>query len=163
MNLSEFKRKAQNGDIKLKLVYRFGEEIPEKLSGIRKVISVNTVGIKLSTTDGKSSELRFDFASLADISDSMITLYNAGERELTGEEQLIFDRWEGKRDYKQENIDLLTDGSTAFYSRNKFFTDEGFEYLLGYDRIKGMKYNFNTKKVSDSKIKGEKILQYEII
>lgn len=46
--LADLKRDAANGKIKFELMERYGktgDEIPEKLRGIREVEKVNTVGI----------------------------------------------------------------------------------------------------------------------
>lgn len=61
MTLAELKRNANSGKMKLELIERYGEtgdDIIERLRGIRKVLRANTVGLILENLDGAESELR---------------------------------------------------------------------------------------------------------
>lgn len=109
---------------------------------------------------GKKSELRITAASLVEYNDNSIIIYNPGLRDLTKDEQAIFDKWESMRDKEQEAIDILTDGSTSYWSKKHFFTESGYEYLLGLDVKQGKKYDWTTQKVRDNSIKGNINIKY---
>jgi PAS domain-containing protein len=164
--LAELKREAKTGQYQAKMIYRYGEDIPEKLSGWRQIIDSNSVAIFLLNNEGKKSELNIKAASLIDYDGEHLTIYNAGERELNEEEKAIMEEWNkiaATPEYQtQAQNDAYTDGSTTFYQKKYFFTGRGFTYLLGYDEQGGKKYNHNTKKVRCNNIKGDKIMQYEI-
>lgn len=163
-SLAQLKRDAKTGNLKVEMVERFGNtDIPESLQGIRTAIKSNTQGITFKNSKGGTSELRIESASLLEYTDKEIVVYNPGTRELTADEQNIFDQWEAKRDKKQEEIDLLTDGSNSYWKRKHFFIDNGYEYLLGHEKKQGKKYDFNTGKVLDNTIKGDVILRYKIV
>ena len=162
--LAQLKRDAKSGKLFAEMIIFHGlNNIPERLQGERQVIDSNSVGIKFLNSDGKKSELRIESANLIEYTDENITVYKKGERELTEQEKAIFDKWETLRDKKQEEIDLLSDGSTTFYRHKHFFIDSGYEYLLGYEIKQGKKYNMSTGKVMDNSIKGEIEWQYKIV
>jgi len=162
--LAELKRDAKSGKVYMEMIERFGStDIPDKLKGKRQMVDANTVCVKFLNNDGKKSELRIDAASLIEYTDTELTTYLPGLRDLTSAEKDVMDSWESKRDKRQEEIDMLTDGSTSFYRHKHFFIDAGFEYLLGYNTKQGKKYDFNTKKVRDNKVKGDVELKYKIV
>lgn len=162
--LAQLKRDAKSGNLFAKLIIRQGTtNIPERLQVVRQIIGSNSVGITFLTKDGKKSELTIESASLVEYTDTHITTYRPGLRDLTEEEQAIFAEWELKRDRRQEEIDAISDGSTSYYQEKKFFIDKGYEYLMGLKKIKGQKYDFATKKVFDNSIKGEVEMQYELV
>ena len=77
MKLADLKRDAASGKIKLELVERYGktgEEIPERIRGIRTVSKINTVAIFLANADGVESELRFDSAKLVEYDGKSLTI-----------------------------------------------------------------------------------------
>lgn len=88
--LADLKRDAAGGKIKFELIERYGEtgdEIPERLRGIRSVSKVNTVGITLVNSEGLISELRFEGAKLVEYDGKSLTIYDRGERDLTEQER----------------------------------------------------------------------------
>ena len=104
--LADFKRDAASGKIKLELVERYGktgEEIPERIRGIRTVSRINTVAIFLANENGVESELRFDSAKLVEYDGKSLTIYERGERDLTEQEKKILADWQKIEDdyYKQ--------------------------------------------------------------
>ena len=159
--LAELKRDAKSGNLFAEMIEFHGsKEIPERIRGKRKIVDANSVGISFLNADGKKSELRIEAASLVEYNNENIIVYEAGLRDLTVDEQTMFDKWELKRDRKQEEIDMLSDGSTSYWSERLFFRDVGYEYLLGCEKSQGKKYDFNTKKVYDNKIRGNVSLKY---
>ena len=164
--LAELKRDAKSGTISGEMVYRFGEEIPARLQGTRKIVDANTVCIKFLNADGNVSELRIKAASLVEYTGEMLTIFKPGEREMNSEEKAFMRKWEAiaeTEDYKNRSInDALSDGNSTYYQKKRFFTDGGFEYLLGYDRLQGKKYIFGSGLVSDNAVKGDIELQYKI-
>lgn len=161
--LTQLKKDAKAGNLFAEMIIRQGTtDIPDMIKGKRQIIDANSVGITFLNNDKKKSELRIECSALLEYTDDHITIYDAGLRDLTVDEQAIFDKWESKRDKKQENIDALTDGSTSFYQQKRFFTELGYEYLLGYEKKQGKKFDFNTRKVYDNSIKGNICMQYLI-
>jgi len=163
--LAELKRIAKANTHEAKMVYRFGEEIPEKLSGWRWIVDSNSVSISLLNNDNKKSELRIDAAALIEYDGSSITLYNAGLRELNAEEKDAMDGWQKIADteqYKQQaEIDALTDGSGTYWQERAYFEKSGYGYLFHSDDA-ARHYDHNTGKIRDKQVKGDKIIQYEI-
>ena len=161
--LSQLKRDAKSGKVYMEMIERFGStDIPDKLKGRRQLVDANSVGVKFLNNDGKKSELRVEAASLIEYTDKELTAYTPGLRDLTEAEKDIMDSWELQRDKRMEELDLMTDGSSQYWKRKTFFIDAGYEYLLGNTK-QGKKYDFNTKKVRDNKIKGDVELKYKII
>ena len=158
--------KIDIGNLEFKMVYRFGEDIPERLQGWRKAIGANSNSITLLNADGRESWLELERASLVEYTDNSLTIYNAGLRELTAEEQRIMDGWKAKSSTKdfQERMwaDAMTDGSSTYWSEVAYFGKNNAKYLMGTEWERGCKYDYNTGKVYDKKIKGNVQLQYEI-
>lgn len=165
-SLAQLKRDAKEGKLYAKTIIANGsKDIPSKLKPIRQIVDSNSNSITFLCKDGKKSLLYLDYASLVDYTDDAITVYYPGERALNEKEQEIMDEWEeiAEKHEKQYEIDVLTDGNTMFYMHKNFFTNKGYAYLLGYDTIKGKRYNRNTKMVIDNSIRGPIDMQYEII
>lgn len=159
--LSDLKRDAENGSILFELIERFGEsgnEIPERLRGVRTVDSVNTVAIMLKNSDGKTSELRIPPASLAEYTGDKLVIYSPGLRELNETEKALIDEWKEKESSLGEHVD-------GYWAKKRFFCLEHpqYKYLAGWDKQAGKRYCMTTNTVSDSKIKGTPILIYNII
>lgn len=165
--LAELKRDAKSGKISGKMIMRFGSnEIPEKLQGMRKIVDANTVCIKFLNTDGKTSELRVEAASLVEYSGDRLTIYNAGKRDLNEIEKSIMKEWEkisSTKEYEEKaNIDALTDGSSTYYKEKGFFEKSSCPYLFGMDMKQGKKRDLSSGLIIDNAIKGDIVLQYEI-
>jgi len=167
MSLANLKRDAKSGKLYGELVERFGEtEIIDRLKGRRKVVGANTVGITFLNTDGKKSECRIDRAALMEYTGDMLIVFNPGLRELNNEESKVMQGWkeiEQTDEYKHRaEIDALSDGSSTYWQRVKYFRDAGKEYLMGHDEQGGCKYDFNTGKIRDKSIRGDAILKYKM-
>jgi hypothetical protein len=164
---AELKRNADSGNYYIEMVYRYGDEIPDRLKGIRQLVGSKTKAILIRTNDNKVSQLDIDNTNLIDISDNALIIYNSGFRELTNQEQEIMNIWKKianePDNQKQAETDLLTDGSTMFWKKKGFFTGLNAGYLLGHEKEKGEKYDFNTGKIRSDKVKGDKIMEYRII
>lgn len=158
--LADFKRDAANGKIKLEMVERYGktgEEIEERLRGIRSIIKSNTVGITLITKDGRPSELRYPAAKLIDYDGKFLTIYERGERDLTEQEQEILADWQRiEDDYYSKN----PYGET-YWKGKDYFKNCPCPWLDGYKTVRGKYYNYNGK-VLDNQIRGRAILKYKV-
>ena len=167
MTLAQLKRDAKSGTLKAEMVYRFGEDIPERLQGVRDIVGANSVAIFFRNADGRKSELQIKRASLVEYSGDKLTTYRAGKRELNAKEKAVMDAWhevtETQRYKDQAYADAMTDGSSTYYQEKAFFESRGFGYLRGFDYEHGCKYDWNTGKVIDESIKGEVEIEYKII
>lgn len=159
--LADLKRDAANGKIKFELMERYGktgDEIPEKLRGIREVEKVNTVGILLRSAEGKTSELSFVSAKLIEYDGKTLIVYQAGERELNEMEKLILAKWERvQKEYEEKNPYC-----NSYWKMKEFFNKKNCPcpYLSGFEKIKGKRYM--NGKILDDAIKGKVILKYNI-
>ena len=158
--LADFKRDAASGKIKLELVERFGktgEEIPERIRGIRTVSKINTVAIFLANEDGVESELRFVSARLVEYDGKSLTIYKRGERDLTEQERKILADWQKiEDDYYKQNPH-----GDAYWKKKDYFKKCPCPWLAGYETVKGKYYNYNGK-VLDNQVRGNAILKYNV-
>lgn len=160
MKLADLKRDAASGKIKLELVERYGktgEEIPERIRGIRTVSKTNTVAIFLANADGVESELRFDSAKLVEYDGKSLTIYERGERDLTEQEQKILADWQKiEDDYYQRNPH-----GDAYWKKKDYFKNCPCPWLAGYETVRGKYYKYNGK-VLDNQVRGNVILKYNV-
>lgn len=160
MKLADLKRDAASGKIKLELVERYGktgEEIPERIRGIRTVSRINTVAIFLANDDGVESELRFVSAKLVEYDGKSLTIYERGERDLTEQEQKILADWQKiEDDYYQRNPH-----GDAYWKKKDYFKNCPCPWLAGYETVRGKYYNYNGK-VLDNQVRGNAILKYNV-
>ena len=166
--LADLKRDAKSGTLEGRFTYHdmWKEDLPARLQGWRKLIASNSVSIFFQNADGNVSELQVKKASLVEYDGETLTIYYAGYRDLTADEQHVMDAWSkiaSTDEYKERaHYDALTDGSSTYYQKLWFFRDAGYEYLMGLEEQRGMKYDFNTGKVRDDKVKGPICMRYEI-
>lgn len=160
MKLADLKRDAASGKIKFELVERYGktgEEIPERIRGIRTVSRINTVAIFLANADGVESELRFDSAKLVEYDGKSLTIYERGERDLTEQEQKILADWQKiEDDYYQRNPH-----GDAYWKKKDYFKNCPCPWLAGYETVRGKYYKYNGK-VLDNQVRGNAILKYNV-
>lgn len=168
--LADLKRKLTIGQ-GLKLVgYRdMGiEGANARLNKVRYIVKVQTNGIYLNEdkTAIRGAWLDFPKASLLEISDKGFKMYCAGIRDLTEDEKKIIAN--EPRDPKQEEIDMLSDGSIMYYRRKAYYEESTSPYLMGIEKIQGKRltYKKNDKgervpQIEDESIKGELSLAYE--
>lgn len=160
-SLSQLKRDAAAGKIKFEMIERYGktgDEIPERLRGIRSVARVNTVGIMLVTEDGTESELRFDTAKLTEYDGKTLTIYDPAERELTFEEREVLESAQKLQDEYEKKYPY---GDGGFWKVKHFISKSPCPWMDGNKTIKGKRYNYNGK-VIDYSIRGKAILKYII-
>ena len=166
-SLAELKREAKSGTLEGRMLIRGGSnDIPERLKNWRKIVASNSVSIFFQMDDGNVSELRLPRASLVEYDGEKLTVYYAGFRDLTVEEQRVIDGWKEKSitpEFKaRAEMDALTDGSSTYWEEVVYFNKSGYEYLMGMKEQRGMKYDYNRRQVRDAKIKGSMCMQYEI-
>lgn len=153
--LAQLKRDAKAGNIETRMTYRYGEEIPERLQGWRKLVNSNSVAIFFRNADGKESELRIRTAALVDYDENALTVYGIGQRELTDEERAALYEWEA--------IEAgLTMWDSGYWKKKDFFEKRGMEHLEGFEFVRGLKYDRNTGKVYDMQVRGDVELRYEL-
>jgi hypothetical protein len=160
--LAELKRNANEGRMSLELIEwygKFGNDIPERLHGIRKVKKSNTVALFLVNKDGKESEMRIDCgASLIEYNGKTLVVYASGEREATEEEQNVLNGYKRlQEEYYKENP------YGDFYWKSKdYFKNCSCPWMSGFDEIKGKKYQSWNGKIRDNAVKGTVILRYNV-
>ena len=160
--LSDLKRFLKEGAI-VKMIY---SDIPKNslIGKKRKVVKVQTNGIYFVDPDdiqSKKSYLDFPKALLLEVTEKSFKIYNKGLRDLTAEEKKI--RNNAPKDPEQSKIDIMTDGSTMYWREKRYYIQHNAEYLIGNKSERGMRYDFNTKKVWDDNVKGILSLEYEFI
>lgn len=165
--LAELKRNAKSQTLLAEMVIRCGDhDIPERLMGWRGIVDANSNSITFLTKEGKKSQLDIEFASLVEYEENKLTIYLPGFRDLNEEESKIMQEWQTitktEKYQKQAEIDAYTDGSSTFWQQKAFFINKGYEYLMGFNTINGLKYDFNTQKIRDKAVKGEISMQYNI-
>ena len=158
--LADLKRDAKAGKIRLELIDRYGktgEDIPERLRGIRDVAGVNTVALKLRNSRGEESELRFSRANLMSYDGETLTVYAAGYRDVTEKERAVMAEAEAvKADYEREHP-----GSDSYYKVLRFYAESSCPWMRPYgDETQGKRYDAQLNKVLDKSVKGEVVLRY---
>lgn len=158
--------------IALELIERFGDaDIPVSMRGVREIGKVNIVGCQLINSSGEKSFLEIPRASLVNYSDEELIIYLPGYREPYEEEEDVLEEWNeiaSSDDYKERvRIDLLTDGSSTYYQKKKFFEDKEMLYLMIKDKNgKGIEFtkrnNGDKEWLADPAVKGKKVLVYKI-
>ena len=57
----------------------------------------------------------------------------------------------------------MTDGSQMYYMDKRYLAEHDMEYLSGSSELHGFRYDFNSKKIIDSHVKGEVSLEYKLV
>lgn len=164
MTLAQFKRDAAAGKFGLEIIRRYdqtAEDLPEHMKGIRAIIHVNSVGITLQGRGSAiCSELNIRSAKLFECDGEKLTIYAAGYRDPTEEEQTLLEEWD-----RQEQAYLkVWPCSDTYWKQRVFFRDSKYPYMSGFDYLKcrGCLYNPALKKVRDNKVRGDVILEYRV-
>lgn len=164
--LADLKRDAKSGKFYGEMVFRYGEEIPERLKGKRKLVDANSACVKFLNADGKKSELRIKYASLIEYTGDELIIYGYAMRDLTEQESKIMQEWkvieETTQYHERSRIDALSDGNQTYWRETHFFKDKGYIYLMGLEEQAGLKYDRGTGRIIDKHIRGEKELAYKI-
>ena len=163
LTLAQFKRDAATGKMGLELVERYGKKTNDFY--ICPVVEVRTKSIKLKKKDGTMSILDLDYASLVEYDGENLKVYSIGLRELNDLEKSVMEGWKKITDtdeYKEQAYrDAVTDGSSTYYKDKYYFLNSPCPYLY-IDEHKGRKYDYNTGKLYDPKVKGDCMLVYKV-
>ena len=178
LSLARLKRDAASGRMSLEMLVRLGEpatdeNTPERLKGVRKVVGANSVALKILTADGtKESELRLDRASLTEYDGETLSTFYPGLRPMTADERKVMNEWkaiENDPEYQERlKWDCLTDGSSCYWKKKRFFENAGMTHMLGYEKVRGMKldaralYEGEENCVVDESVRGRLMMQYRV-
>lgn len=162
--LAQFKRELANGEIiGLELIERKGEKIANPV--VAPIKKVNSNSIILQRGD-KESYLWYPPASLFEYNFDFIKIYEKGSRDLNKIEQDVLNAWakiESQPDFQEQaRVDMLTDGSTTYWRKKRFFEQSPAPYLFSSSNKYNLRYDRTTNKIYDPKIKGECILVYYV-
>ena len=171
MTNADLKRKLQVGQ-KLVRIYPKREETPI----VKEVNGVQTNGIYLKTVGSdvggvnRESWLEFHPAGLTEADEKGFRLYGIGKRDATAEEKAIIDGYEALRDKKQEELDMLSDGSQTFFQEKRYYSEHSAEYLFAGHSSNGNRFgkrrDFNDRTgimIFDPEVKGELVLEYQFV
>ena len=167
--LADLKRDLQIGDKIVMTFNRLNIESKNKLLNVeRYIVSKNTTGIKLNIDKDAKTGSFLDYpkkATLCEYDGETLKIYDAGIRDLTDKEKNILDNLPSKRPENQEAVynEIMTDGSSFYWKDKAYLSDNDAEYLTGYETIRGLRYDFNTKKIIDESIRGDLSLSYKLI
>lgn len=167
-------RDAKSGRLRTVISYHAsfdGRKLPDRLQGVRPIVDANSVAIFFGCGDGGRSACYLPTAKLIDYDDDHISIYSPGYRKPTPAEARALDDWEKiaeRPDYKRQlETDCLTDGSTTYYMRKRFFADRDMLYLLGYEKQRGCILDRNRLDlpdfIKDDSVRGELSIRYDII
>jgi len=126
----------------------------------RKVKRVQSNAVVLDK-NGKDSFLEFPPASLVEFDGKRFTFYAVGYRPLTAEERAIVDG--EPKDAKQDEIDVLSDGSTMYYRRKRYYAEKDADYLFaGHGKGKRLYHEGDKRVIRDPAVQGRPELVYEL-
>ena len=161
LTLAQFKRDAASGHMGLELIERYGKKITKPV--IVPVVKVQTNGVYLKRGDNESF-LDYPFASLFEYTGTMVKVYDTGLRKLNPTEEMVMRQWHQISNNPQfrerARIDALTDGNYTGRQEELFFKQSPCPYL--YTERNGLRYDHNTGKVYDPKVKGKCVLVYKV-
>ena len=160
--LAELKREANSGKLYLELIERYGatgDGIPEALRGIRYVKGANSVALNIQNKSGQESELRIERAALMEYTGETLTIYEAGLRDRTEQEQQILAGW------AKEEAEYCRryPWADTFWQRKRYFQNSECPWMEGTETQSGKCYVPRLNKVRDYSIKGDAILKYRVI
>jgi len=164
--INELKKNLKVGD-KLKLVYR--QHCEDKINSmteeekIREIVAFRSKDLQLRRF-GSDKPSTLDIpqrSNLCVMEGNTLSIYLEGERDLTPEEKAIMDN--EPKDEKQDNIDMITDGSTMFWRRKYYYKEHNADYLFVGEKQRGMRRNCNNNKIWDERVRGELSLKYEVV
>lgn len=164
--LSDLKSDAKQGKISGEMVLRCGlPNVPDKLKGIRRIVSSNSVGITFLNNDGHKSELRLPNAALTEYTGCELILYSPAERPYNEKELAVMAAWkkieETPEFIEHSTIDALSDGSRTYWQQKSFFEKSVCPYLFGSEEIGGLRKGRGDT-VIDTHMRGEPNMEYKI-
>jgi adenylosuccinate lyase len=169
--LSDLKRDLVVGT-QLVMVYNHNTDTSERIKSLlnvpRYIIKKNTTGVVLSPDKDatKGSHLEYPAkATLCEYTGDTLSIYEAGIRPLTAQEQAIRDNVPSRRKENAEAVhnEMLTDGSGFYWKDKQYYKDNDAEYLAGHETVRGLRYNYNDQNIIDETIKGTLSLKYNIL
>lgn len=160
MKWNSFKKLCNTENISLELIERYGQtDFADRLKGVRKARAFKR-GLYLTNEQGEESQLFVTHASLAEVTDEYLCIFEAGERPLTEEERSERDRYLTElKTYQEENPH-----SDSYWWSRHWFEKSSMPYLSGFESMKStsMRYNVSSDTVIDKTLRGELILKYKI-
>lgn len=178
MTLNGFKKAAQERLISLELLWRNGETsgFAPWLCGPRRIVAVRSYGfdLALNTTEGlsdpeqKTSALRVERSAQFELDGDILSIYRAGCRPATEDEQEAMDSW-ARKEAKSPNASYW-----GMVSHFRSFTSttgrhnvrrrggKGYEHLIR-DRRRKIYPNTGRELVFDQNVRGELALKYRVI
>ena len=102
-------------------------------------------------------------SNLVDYEDNTFTFYEHGERDLTDYEKTMLDKLNNLCTEDEKKLDMYTDTSIEYWKKQKFARENNVEYLLGFEFHNSLKYNFNTGKMYDKNVRGNKLFTFQIV
>lgn len=163
MTLADIKRKANSGNMFLELVEwkgKQGNDIPERIRGLREVLRANSVGLILKTNSGEESSLDILSAKLVECDGDVLTVFEPAHRALTAKERNLLNQW---KEFEQDYWNKNPFGNGPWIYRKKFFKDHGYQYLDGYKVVQGKKYLQHEDKVYDTQVRGNVVCKYNVV
>jgi hypothetical protein len=138
------------------------ERIKSRIGKPRKILKTQTNGIYLEVESGdpKGSFLELPCASLTEYDGNTIKAFKYGKRDLTAKEAEILANRPSDRPENAElaRIDMISDGSQTYWMDKRYFNENDANWY--WDWSKGLRYDFNEKKMWDKKIKGQLEMEY---
>jgi hypothetical protein len=159
--LADLKRRMIPG-VRLIIVSRFGQPVPLETAE-RELVKAQTNSWCFKTPQKPATWLDIPKASLLEITENGFKIYGTGSRPLNAHEKALKDGYEAIRDRKQEEIDIMSDGSAAYYQEKAYYHKHDANYLMGHEKQRGMVYDYNTGLIKDDSIKGKLELEYQFI
>lgn len=159
MKYSELIRLAGTEALSMELIDWYGEEIPKRLQGVRRVLWPRSYGLDLMSSCDTVSQLRIASAKLIDCDGNFLTIYKPAERQMTAEEQAILQEWkEMEEEYYKHNP-----MGDSYWKKKAFFQNSKYPYMDGFTKKYGKRYLPYNDTVLDESSKGDKILVYRMI
>jgi hypothetical protein len=128
---------------------------------------IQGTSFKLKKVNGGFTYLEIPKATLLEYDGTTVKIYEPGIRELTAEEQKIRD--DEPKDDEQFRIDMLSDGNTMFYRKQRYYKETGLFYLFGTEKEQGKRLTNNKgadgivkPMIEDDNIKGKLSIEYEL-
>lgn len=121
-------------------------------------VQTNAVALLDPVKPGGKSWLFLPPASLLEYNQKTLRIYEPAYRFYNKKEIEASMLWESQRD--PNAYELST--NAEFYREQAFWEKQGMEYMFGVERKNGMKKNGNLQLITDTHIKGNLSLEYEV-